>query len=337
MSAKIPPHCVRNVKKSLVLGVVCIALGFSSPRAYAVDVVLSVADNIGNMIGGLTFTDGDVIEFDSTTNTATLVFAETLITPGADVDAFHILPNGNYLISVLFNNRTLGGFTFNDGDLVEYNPTTNTASLYFLGEADFVEVSAGGGDINAVTTRPNGNIIFSLTAEQTQFRGVTYSDGDLIEYDPNTDQGSLLLSQATLCDDGDCDIVAVHLLANGHFVMSTFDDESISGITFHNGDLFEYDPLTDTATLFFSEDSFLDSNGHNVDAVYVPEDVGDDLGDMDCSGAVDINDVAPFVQALLDPAGYMAAFPGCDINRADTNSDNDRNSADLSGFLDRLL
>lgn len=60
------------------------------------------------------------------------------------------------------------------------------------------------------------------------------------------------------------------------------------------------------------------------------------LGDLDCSGTLDPNDIAPFVQALIDPAGYAAAFPACDINRADTNADMLVNGADTQGFIDLL-
>ena len=302
------------------------------------DFVLSKGDNIGNMLGGITFGDGDMVSYCSDTNMASILFAETTISPSPDIDAFTILPNGNYVLSVLFNNRTLGGIEFDDGDLVEYNPVTGTASFFHLGEADFTGATANVGDINAVDFVDDRYIVFSLTAASTTFRGVDYSDGDLIQYSISDGIVTLLLDEATLCDDGDCDIVAVHVLSNGNYVMSTFSDEMISGQLFHNGDLFEYNPTTDSATLYFSESNFTDTNGHNIDAVHVFETpMGDNLGDMDCSGAVDLNDVAPFVQALLDPAGYNAAFPSCDITRADTDENGNNDGADIAGLVARLL
>lgn len=64
---------------------------------------------------------------------------------------------------------------------------------------------------------------------------------------------------------------------------------------------------------------------------------GDPLGDMNCDGAVTYADVAPFVAALIDPAAYVAAFPCCDINRADVNADGDRNGKDIAPFTARVL
>jgi|GEM_PF-6713671 len=314
-------------------------LSFVTPSLVAADdLVLSKSDNINNMLGGLTFLDGDVISYCGDTNGASLLFAESNISPSADIDAFTILDNGNYLLSVLFNGRMLGGLTFDDGDLVEYNPTTGVASIFFLTEADFTGATTNAGDINAVDFVDDRFIVFSLTASSTIFRGVDYSDGDLIQYNVNDGVVNLLVNEATLCDDGDCDIDAVHVLPNGNYVMSTFFDEVISGQFFLNGDLFEYNPVTDTATLFFSESNFTDTNLHNIDAVYVPtEPLGDNLGDMNCDGTVNLNDVAPFVQALLDPTGYDVAFPDCDITRADTDGSGGNDGADIAGLIERLL
>jgi len=44
-------------------------------------------------------------------------------------------------------------------------------------------------------------------------------------------------------------------------------------------------------------------------------------GDMDCSSGVNLDDVEPFVLALVNPAGYAAQFPLCDIAHGDMNGD----------------
>lgn len=61
------------------------------------------------------------------------------------------------------------------------------------------------------------------------------------------------------------------------------------------------------------------------------------LGDLNCDGLVDTGDVLPFAQALLDPAGYQAANPGCSISAADTNEDSAVNGLDVRSFVDELL
>lgn len=60
-------------------------------------------------------------------------------------------------------------------------------------------------------------------------------------------------------------------------------------------------------------------------------------GDMNCDGVLDGLDIAAFVQAVLDPAGYFAAFPICDINLGDMNADGFVDVGDVSFFAAALL
>jgi hypothetical protein len=57
------------------------------------------------------------------------------------------------------------------------------------------------------------------------------------------------------------------------------------------------------------------------------------LGDLNCDGVVTPADISPFVMALTNPAGYMAAFPNCHIELADCNQDGLVTSADISAFV----
>ncbi len=56
-------------------------------------------------------------------------------------------------------------------------------------------------------------------------------------------------------------------------------------------------------------------------------------GDMNCDGFVNVGDVSPFAQALIDPIGYSAAFPACDLLRADGNGDGQANGLDIGPFI----
>jgi hypothetical protein len=60
-------------------------------------------------------------------------------------------------------------------------------------------------------------------------------------------------------------------------------------------------------------------------------------GDMNCDCAVDPFDVEPFVQALLDPDGYAAAHPGCDILNADLQPDGNVDAGDAQAFVGLLV
>jgi DNA-binding beta-propeller fold protein YncE len=61
------------------------------------------------------------------------------------------------------------------------------------------------------------------------------------------------------------------------------------------------------------------------------------LGDMNCDGAVSINDIAPFVTALLDPAGYVAQHPLCSVFNADMNQDLQEDGLDIRLFVNTLV
>ena len=57
------------------------------------------------------------------------------------------------------------------------------------------------------------------------------------------------------------------------------------------------------------------------------------LRDMNCDGIVSVGDIAGFVLALTDPAGYAAAFPACDINNGDINGDSVVSVGDIAAFV----
>ncbi|MCK6485328.1 MAG: agmatine deiminase family protein [Phycisphaerae bacterium] len=59
-------------------------------------------------------------------------------------------------------------------------------------------------------------------------------------------------------------------------------------------------------------------------------------GDMNCDGALNSADVAPFALALTDPAAYGLAYPGCNLSRGDMNGDTLVDGSDVIGFIDAL-
>ncbi len=57
------------------------------------------------------------------------------------------------------------------------------------------------------------------------------------------------------------------------------------------------------------------------------------LGDMDCDGDVDFDDINAFVLAFSGPAAYYAAYPDCNYLNADINGDGDVNFEDINAFV----
>lgn len=59
-------------------------------------------------------------------------------------------------------------------------------------------------------------------------------------------------------------------------------------------------------------------------------------GDLNCDGAVNFDDINPFVVALGGQAAYEAAYPDCEYLRADCNGDGAVNFDDIDAFVDVL-
>ncbi len=60
-------------------------------------------------------------------------------------------------------------------------------------------------------------------------------------------------------------------------------------------------------------------------------------GDVNCDGAVAIDDIEPFVLALVDPAEYAVQYPGCPISRADLSTDGLVDGGDVAAFVACLV
>ncbi|MEM1330184.1 MAG: hypothetical protein AAGG07_06460 [Planctomycetota bacterium] len=241
-----------------------LALSLAAGAANA-QLILSTTANTGNELAGLTFNDGDMVQTDAAGSSASIFFAESNWTSDGDTDAFHILPDGTYLFSSLFNSQ-IDGQSFDDADLIRYDPNTGTASTYFITESTFDDDFE---DISGVSTRENGNILFS-TLSDASIGGVGFTDGDIVEYDISTGTVSIAVAEDDIFDDGDGDIYGLHYNADGTYLLTSVADEMISGTQFLDGDIFLYDPANDTATLVFSEASFTDNGtSYDIDAIYV--------------------------------------------------------------------
>lgn len=99
------------------------------------------------IVAGLSVGDDDLFLYDATNGTATLVFDGALFsTPTEDINAVFVLGNGHLLLSTT-TDATLGGLSFGDDDLVEYDPKTGTATLFLDGSL----FTATDEDIDAVS------------------------------------------------------------------------------------------------------------------------------------------------------------------------------------------
>ncbi|MHC4552040.1 MAG: PEP-CTERM sorting domain-containing protein [Planctomycetota bacterium] len=217
-------------------------------------------------LGGVVYTEGDLIEYDTLTGDASSFFsASDAGFQSPDIDAVHVLLNGNIILS-MENDETYGGVEYKDGDLVEFNPNNGNASLYFS------VALIGNKDIDAMSLTSTGNLILSTSLSAT-LAGVSFGNGDLVEYNPGTGVAELLFDGSDLFKLTE-DIDAVHFLDNGNIVLSTENDATLGDGTaweldFEDGDLVEYNFLTETASLYFDESAVGSGFDVDIDAVYV--------------------------------------------------------------------
>ncbi len=76
-----------------------------------------------------------------------------------------------------------------------------------------------------------------------------------------------------------------------------------------------------------------DANGNGI-----PDECESPItpGDLDCDGAVNFDDISPFVVALSGQEAYNDAYPDCNWLNADCNEDGTVDFADISDFVDLL-
>ncbi len=160
-----------------------------------------ISTSTDSTIKGTPYLDGDLILWQPATKTATLWMPESVFGTDEDIDALELTPDGHILISTA-TDANLGGLAFTAGDIVSYNRTTGTASLWFKGADHFDAVE----NIDALALLPDATMLFS-TATDASIGGWAFRDGDIIRYDGS--RFSLWLSESIFAADEDIDALAV--------------------------------------------------------------------------------------------------------------------------------
>ena len=80
-----------------------------------------------------------------------------------------------------------------------------------------------------------------------------------------------------------------------------------------------------------------DGNGSRIVDMGAYEFGAPPMGDLNCDGAVNALDIPALILALLDPAGYAAAYPNCDGDLADLNCDSVVDVLDVDPFVALLV
>ncbi len=212
-------------------------------------------------LGGQSFSDEDVVDYDSGSGTASILFdGGTIFSSDEDVDAVHVRSDGKILLSTI-DSATIGSLSFNDEDVVEYDPGTGTATMFFDGSTVF----SSDEDLDAFFLKSDGKMLISTTGSAT-IGSLNFNNEDVVEYDPGTGTATMYFDGSTIFSS-DEDVNAVALLDNGNIVVSTTSSASIGGLSFGDDDLIEYNAGTGTATMIFDGGASFSNTDEDIDAV----------------------------------------------------------------------
>jgi len=248
----------------------------------------------GELVG---FQDGDLVLYDPQTDIATMFLAEADIPGGTNlnnVNALHLLPNGQILISTDTDGSIIAGLTFNAEDVVLYDPILQTATVVFSGTGVF-DTQA---NIDAIHVQYNGSYdpsdwdLIVSTEDDELISTVAYDDNDLIQFDlsPATPTATLRVdgadSEVFGADTGDIDAFYIDFENEDIYTLSTDDPGTVTIGGPIDQDSYTHDDLVQlnltTPTLSVAENVFLGdvANGvflpasptRKLDAVHVIED-----------------------------------------------------------------
>lgn len=160
------------------------------------------------VVGGVTVDPADVIEITTGGAFVQLLFNGDTQFSNTDenVDAVWIRDNGNIIMSTA-GSATLGGATFRDEDIFEFDPV-NPATLLFDGSAHI----SGSSDVDAVHVLDDDSLLLSID-ENRSIAGVSFDDGDVILFDTTSLTASLHMSEAAYSNDEDTDAISLEVAA----------------------------------------------------------------------------------------------------------------------------
>ncbi len=159
-----------------------------------------------------------------------------------DLDAIHLMSNGNYLLSTA-TAATIDGTFYLAGDIVEFDPVTGTASE-FMDVGVFGSTAINVDAVYLVEGGPDdGKLILSTTGNAT-LDGLSFRSGDLVMYDRDTDTATLFFDQDEISGTlSQKNIDALHITALGDLIISvSISNGTLGGVTLESSDLVRHTP-----------------------------------------------------------------------------------------------
>jgi hypothetical protein len=174
-------------------------------QAYEGDDRVVLSTETDASLSGLAFADEDLVEYSPSSGVAVLLFdGSAHFAADEDIDGAYVYDDGRIALSTR-TDATLAGLAFNDDDIVEYDPTVNTATLVFDGALHF----SANENIDALQMLEDGRFLLSTDSDAT-LGGLTFTDADVVLYDPLNDTAAKVFDGAGVTGAADADVDAVY-------------------------------------------------------------------------------------------------------------------------------
>jgi hypothetical protein len=214
---------------------------------------ISSSDN--GTVGGVSFSDEDVLVQDRTTGAWQLYFDGSDVGVSGDVDAFDRLADGSLLLSMEANATITGLGTVDGADLVRFVPTsigaTTAGAFEWYFDGSDVGLTTSGEKLDLVSELADGRLLLS-TNGQVGVPGLIGNDEDLLLFTP-TSLGANTSGTWTLYFDGSDvgltanpaeDVDATWADPSGALYLSTTGNFSVPGLSGDGSDVFVCNPIS---------------------------------------------------------------------------------------------
>lgn len=187
------------------------------------------------VLGGRTVGGADVVQ-DDLAGTVTPVSIGTL-PAGTRVDGYHVLPNGDQLLSFDVTVALPGGITAGPGDVVRFDGTVYT--LDFDAAANGIP---NGANVDAIAMA-GADLLLSFDVTVSLPGGVTARSADLVRFDGST--FSMFFDSLTSEVPAGVNVEATHYFESADLLLLSFDGSgTVGGVTFGKADVLEFNRAT---------------------------------------------------------------------------------------------
>jgi hypothetical protein len=222
--------------------------------------VLYLSSSTNGTVGGISFADEDILQYNRGTNTWSMYFDGSDVGVTSDVDAFSLMSDGTILIS-LDTDVTVGSLgTVDDSDIIRFTPTslgTNTAGAFtWYFDGSDVGLTTNAEDIDAIDFTPDGKLVISTLGSHS-VTGVSGNDEDLLVFTATSLESTTSGTWALYFDGSDVglnDATSEQISsiwidpATGQIYIAVSGAFSITGVSGDGADIFICTPGTLGAT-----------------------------------------------------------------------------------------